>query len=94
MLFPHPEDAEAMNLIGSGGEFPAALFTLRETDDGLAAITKIFRTIKSPSVDEGDLILTCPFETADAYEAKGWANIELACFQTRCCGLKDGRSTE
>ena len=76
LLFPHPEDAEAMNLIGSGGEFPAALFTLRETDDGLAAITKIFRTIKSPSVDEGDLILTCPFETADAYEAKGWANIE------------------
>ena len=76
LLFPHPEDAEAMNLIGSGGEFPAALFNLRETDDGHAVITRIFRTIKSPSVDDGDLILTCPFETADAYEAKGWANVD------------------
>ena len=96
LLFPHPEDADDEFNRKRWPRFPAALFNLRETDDGFhAVITRIFRTIKSPSVDDGDLILTCPFETADAYEAKGWANVDSV-FASNLNGMdsKDGRSAE
>ena len=76
LLFPHPEDADAMNLVGAGGEYPAALFNLKETDSGHAVVSKIFRTVRSPSLEKEDLVLTCPFEVANAFEAKGWQNIE------------------
>ena len=76
LLFPHPEDADAMNLVGSGGEYPAALFNLVQTDSGHAVVSKIFRTVRSPSLEKEDLVLTCPFEVANAFEAKGWQNIE------------------
>ena len=33
LLFPHPEDAEAMNLTGPGGELPAALMAFKDEDN-------------------------------------------------------------
>jgi len=67
LVFPHPEDAEAMNLAGPGGELPAALLNFKDLDDGQSCIASVFRAEPAPQIEPTDLILTCPMSVRAAY---------------------------
>ena len=72
LLFPHPEDAEAMNLTGPGGELPAALMAFK--DEGQSCIASAFRKVPAAQIEPTDLILTCPMSVRDAYNGNRWEN--------------------
>ncbi len=67
LVFPHPEDAEVMNLSGPGGELPAVLMHFKTLDQGQSCIASVFRKEPAPQIEPTDLILTCPMSVRAAY---------------------------
>jgi len=67
LVFPHPVDAEAMNLAGPGGELPAALMSFKEINGGQSCIASVFRKIPGPQIEATDLVLTCPMSIRGAH---------------------------
>jgi DNA polymerase III delta prime subunit len=67
VVFPHPEDAEVMDLSGPGGELPSMLMHFKPLDQGQSCIASVFRKIPAPQIEATDMILTCPMSVRAAY---------------------------
>ena len=67
LVFPHPEDAAVMNLLGPGGELPAALMYFKTLDQGQSCIASVFRKVPAPQIEATDLILTCSMSVRPAF---------------------------
>ena len=67
LVFPHPVDAEAMNLAGPGGELPAALVNFKDLNEGQSCIASTFRKVPAPQIEATDMILTCPMSVRAAF---------------------------
>ena len=67
LVFPHPVDAEAMNLAGPGGELPAALLNFKDLNEGQSCIASAFRKVPAPQIEPTDMILTCPMSVQAAF---------------------------
>jgi len=68
-IFPHPEDANGMNLMGRNSELPSARFYLN--DEGVIRVSG-FRGIQRPKIEPTDLVVTIAINEQDAYEAGEW----------------------
>ena len=77
-VFPHPEDAKAMNLCGPGGELPAGLMHFKNLEEGQFCFASAFRKIPAPKIEPTDLILTCPMTVLAAYSGTRWESAPQA----------------